>query len=189
MKLPSDATLRTAAWAVGAFALGFAAATWGPVSVEPKVNVTDVLEVAAAVVIAILVAIIGQKRHGEDRAEKDLLIGSTREAIASLQEVRQVLERAYKTGQNDLRATTASLETLGLTLSDLAGLLSDADHDDAFGVVRDLNRNEFRSLYRKMSGGAFPSQAYPAEVYVDAKQLVRGMNDALRKLVFTINRK
>ncbi len=78
-------------WLLAGAGVGFALGAWGHVNVEPTVNVSDLLEVVATVVLAILVALLGQKRFSEDRAEKDLLIAAVRSSIEAAQDTLGVL--------------------------------------------------------------------------------------------------
>ena len=170
-------------------AAGFLLGAWDRFTVAPEVNITDLLTLVATVVLTVLVAIVAQKRFGEDRAEKDLLIGVNQASLDRLREVHSVFRAAYYTGKPDLDATTQALDALAATLSELAALLDSADHRSAFPEAQTLSTTDLFALRRLTSGGGFPAEPYPQETFDAEAQLVRDMEERLRRLVFTINRR
>lgn len=181
-----------AAAAVGALVglgIGYVLGTWGQVSVASEVNLTDLLTLLATIVLTVLVAIIGQKRFGEDRAEKDLLIGVDRAALDRLHDVHAVFRAGYYGADRDLDRTTEALDALAAELAELVNLLDEAGHDDAFRTAQQLYAADLITLRRLVSGGGFPAEPYPRETFDAEAALVNRMEAALRRLVFTINRR
>ncbi len=177
------------AWVVTGAALGFAVGAWPLVDIEPTVNASDLLGVLATVVLTVLVAILGQKRFSEDRAEKDLLLSAVRDATAAVRGVRSVLDTAYQRGVNDLEATNRTLDELGSALDELRKLLNEAGHARAYEEADDLYRVLFIAFRRSVSGGEFPAAPYRTEVYYQARNESEEIVRRLRHLVFVVNRR
>ncbi|MEM6782213.1 MAG: hypothetical protein AAF624_00570 [Bacteroidota bacterium] len=180
--------LRRLAWAVAGGAVGFALGAWDRIDVGAEVSVTDVLDVAATIVLTILVALLGQKRFSEDRAEKDLLIATTRASVEAARHALGVLRVSHQQQKPDLEATNQSLDDLGAALLELRTMLSEAGHNEAFAEADAVYHKLFPALRRSMSGGDFPAP-YSAEVYYQGKGQADELVRRLRKLVFVINRR
>ena len=177
------------AFAIAGAALVLIAGSWNQIEVKGEVNISDLLGVLATVVLTVLVAILGQKRFSEDRAEKELLIETVQDAVASTQAVTAEVTAAYKRQQNDNEATTRLLDDLGADLTALVTLLGEAKHAAAFQTAQKLYRTDFKKLRQAVSGGTFPAQPYSAQAYTAAKYQGDALVVALRRLVFVVNRK
>ena len=177
------------AFAIAGAALIVIAGSWRQIEVKGEVNISDLLGVLATVVLTILVAILGQKRFSEDRAEKDLLITTIQDAVSSTQAVTAELSSAYRRRQNDNESTTRLLDDLGTDLNALVTLLGEVKHPAAFETAQLLFRTDYRKLRQAVSGGTFPAQPYSAQAYATAKYQCDALVVALRRLVVVVNRK
>lgn len=124
---------------------------------EREVNLTDLLTLLLTVALTVYVVVWGEKRFGEDRAEKDLLIDAIGGAREALGEVAGLFKETYQErALPDQRTMLAALEDLGYTLGDLKGLAEDAGHDRAVQVVASLLEGDYIRIRRALTGGTSP---------------------------------
>lgn len=175
-------------WILLGVIIGALAGSWDEIRFESTVSISDLLQVGATVLLAILVAFLGQKRFSEDRAEKDLLISSIRSASAACHSALGELRVSFAQGKNDLSATTTVLDELGLELIELRNLLNEAGHEEAFQYTTAIY-NVFTRFRRTTSGGSFPAEPYTVETYINAKNEGEEILRGLRRLIFVVNRR
>ncbi len=163
---------------------------WHGLSIEHKLNPTELATLAVNVFIAYFLQYYFISRATDDRSEKDILIDGLRDVLASARQCRDTLMSCHdaakiapahaKLIKSQLRKIGNGLENVetALAMSGCATLAEDCKR------IQDALFNYKRSA----TGGSFPSKPYDSQDFSYQEQTYRQLTQRMHELVFKINR-
>jgi len=162
---------------------------WG-LTLNREVKPIEVATLAFTVVIAILLQFYVVFSADNERVEKDLLILNARDALAKLRDCRDTFVECFEAktirSQDQTRIQT-QLRSLNHALDALDICLGKSRCSSLCVVCKSLVQQAIK--YKTiLTGGIFPSQPYPPQVYTDHQTAYREMDEELQGLIFSINK-
>lgn len=150
-------------------------------------KITDVLQVVAAVVIALLIQKFATETYSDKRVAKNLLISRVEETISYFQDVHRVFLDCVGDGQISKENSTAIL-TLTRNINNSIKRL-----EHGLGKCR-MEAPSFKSVtasrldyHRTLTGGGFPAHPYPVAVFAEENDSYNAITRDLESMIYEIN--
>jgi hypothetical protein len=176
---------------VAGFLVGHFSRAFLSLDLKKEVSVADIFNFLTAVVIALLLQNIVQKRYSNERIEKDLLIENIKEVILVFKDTRTLFISVYNMKRiplDDSKAIMGLLRNLANSLRSLEVCLKECSIEVETTRLEELKRLYFE-YKRILTGGTFPSKPYSGEIFNEEETIYSELYSKLQLLIFNVNRK
>jgi hypothetical protein len=165
-------------------------ACWFGLWLNPEIKPVEVLTLAVSILIAILLQYYFVAKATDLRAEKDLLIENTREALTLLRSCRDTLNSCHDSGKISA-ADEKQIKTVFRRLSNsLEHLETAIGMSQCLGMAKEFGqiKQAYLSFKIAATGGFFPSKPYTPSTISSQEQASRLLASNLQQLIFKINK-
>lgn len=162
---------------------------WG-LSLNLRVRPTEIATLGVSIYIAFFLQTYFERRSGDLRSEKDLLIEDSKEVISVLRTCRDELEACFYSGQMQSREVTRVLALLRQLANALDQMETALRQSHCACLISEFNATK-DAYYRfkcAATGGGFPSQPFTGALFALQSRVYRDMRTSLQSLLFRINR-
>ncbi len=158
-------------------------------SIEHKLNPVELATLAVSIFIAYFLQYYFISRAADDRSEKDILIDSLRDVLATVRDCRDTL-----IGCHDTKTISAThVKSIKLLFRKIANGLDNVETALGMSQCSALSeeckaiQDAFFNYKSAATGGSFPSHPYDSHAFTDQEKTYRALNQRLHALVFKIN--
>jgi len=158
-------------------------------SLDHQIRPLELATLAVNIFIAFFLQYFFASRSTDLRAEKDLLIDSTRDVLTIMRSCRDALDAyqdANKSRQEHKKTVLQLLRRLANGLDSIQTALG-ASQCYRLAAQCDAIRRSYLSYKQCATGGSFPTKRFTAEEVSSQSQTYRRLNRDLEDLVFKIN--
>jgi hypothetical protein len=158
-----------------------------PFRINWEFKVTDLLQLVVTLFIAILIQKFATETYSDRRVAKNLLIARIEESISYFQEAHRVFLDCIKDHQISKENKTAIL-TLTKNINNSIkrvehGLSKCKMQAPSFELVK-ASRRDYNGT---LTGGGFPTQPYPVNIFTEENELYNLITQHLESMIYEIN--
>lgn len=192
MKFLSYLVLGTICLGIG-WSIGYFGRLWLTIEFKKEVGLVDLIQIGIAVIFAFALQNYLTKRFGDQRSEKEHMIGLITEQIGMVKEVRTHFIKVYQTRRkisaSGQREILNALRNLANGMDNFKECMNKCNYSKADNGKIESLTTKYLDLKRTITGGKFPSSPYSGETFSDAEKLFSQMNSSLHLLRIDLNKK
>ena len=161
-----------------------------PFKFDTTISIANVLQLLTTILIAFFLQQVIQERYRNLRIEKDLLIGSAKEAQVGVAEAYKLCSRAFVNGKIervDDQQILASFRQLSNRITTLKSFSNECVVSIDPKTFRRINY-ELLDFKKKSTGGTYPNKPYTITEIGEQGTASTRLHDRLNRFIVEVNR-
>jgi hypothetical protein len=174
---------------IGGMALGYFGRNIFSASLKPTIDVVQVCNLIATLLIALILQHFIAGKRSNDRVEKDMLIGQARSVGATARDIREAIRRSMKekSSHPEPHVFLGQFSLLMEAAEGLKELCSECDPKDGGGPADPILASA--TGYHRFSTANFPFSPMNLEEFLASEREFALLQKAVTRFTITINRR